>query len=120
MVNAASQPSITAPRQPTPAALEALSTYKKKDPTKVYVMFKAVGGAPIMKKNKFQIGVSNPFQAIIRFLRKEIEWKPADPLFTYINSSFCPSPDDTVANLYKMFQTDGHLIVNYSTTAAWG
>jgi len=30
------------------------------------------------------------------------------------------SPDDTVSNLFKSFATEGHLIVNYSTTAAWG
>ncbi len=68
--------------------------------------------------------------------------------FLYINSSFSPAPDDTVGNLYKVgrettgmraasraflltvprsrptpsqcFGTEGHLIVNYSSTAAWG
>jgi ubiquitin-like protein ATG12 len=58
--------------------------------------------------------------------------------FTYINLAFSPAPDDTVSNLFKVqqflpdgctrmsdslpqsFATDGHLIVNYSTTAAWG
>jgi len=33
--------------------------------------------------------------------------------FTYINLSFSPAPDDTVANLFKACGTDGHLIVNY-------
>lgn len=97
MVHAAVQ-GFNVAGQPSPAALGALDSYKKKDATKgprsrvtypalahstaaaVYVLFKAVGGAPVMKKNKFQIGASNPFQAIIRFLRKEIDWKPADPL----------------------------------------
>ncbi|KAI4517058.1 APG12-domain-containing protein [Schizophyllum commune] len=101
-------------------ALKALETYKKKDPAKVVVRFKAVGNAPIMKQNFYKITSSNRFQAVIQFLRKELGWKAGDPLFTYINLAFSPAPDDTVSNLFKSFATDGHLIVNYSTTAAWG
>jgi len=99
---------------------EALEAYKKKDASKVVVRFKAVGNAPIMRQNFYKITASNRFQAVIQFLRKELGWKAGDPLFTYINLAFSPAPDDTVSNLYKSFSTDGHLIVNYSTTAAWG
>ncbi|TCD67614.1 hypothetical protein EIP91_012179 [Steccherinum ochraceum] len=102
-------------------ALEALESYKKKDPNKVVVRFKAVGNAPIMKQNLYKITASNRFQAVIQFLRKELAWKAGDPLFTYINLAFAPAPDDTVSNLFKMytvlaqsFATEGHLIVNYS------
>ncbi|EIW55776.1 APG12-domain-containing protein [Trametes versicolor FP-101664 SS1] len=101
-------------------AQEALDSYKKKDGNKVVVRFKAVGNAPIMKQNFYKITASNRFQAVIQFLRKELGWKQGDPLFTYINLAFSPAPDDTVANLFKSFSTEGHLIVNYSTTAAWG
>ncbi|TFK68064.1 APG12-domain-containing protein [Pluteus cervinus] len=101
-------------------AVKALETYKKKDASKVIVRFKAVGNAPIMKQNFYKITSSNRFQAVIHFLRKELGWKAGDPLFTYINLAFSPAPDDTVSNLFKSFATDGHLIVNYSTTAAWG
>jgi len=101
-------------------ALDALETYKKKDASKVVVRFKAVGNAPIMRQNFYKITASNRFQAVIQFLRRELGWKAGDPLFTYINLAFSPAPDDTVSNLYKSFSTDGHLIVNYSTTAAWG
>ncbi|KAI0029225.1 autophagy protein 12, partial [Vararia minispora EC-137] len=100
--------------------LRALDQYKKKDPTKVVVRFKAVGNAPIMKQNFFKVTVSNRFQAVIQFLRKELGWKQGEPLYTYINLAFSPAPDDTVANLYRSFATEGHLIVNYSTTQAWG
>jgi len=105
---------------PLEPALEALNTYRQRDSSKVVVRFKAVGNAPIMKQNFYKITASNRFQAVIQFLRKELGWKPSDALFTYINLAFSPAPDDTVANLYKSFATDGHLIVNYSTTAAWG
>ncbi|KAF9465435.1 APG12-domain-containing protein [Collybia nuda] len=101
-------------------AIKALETYKKRDPSKVIVRFKAVGNAPIMKQNFYKITSSNRFQAVIQFLRKELGWQAGEPLFTYINLAFSPAPDDTVSNLFKSFSTDGHLIVNYSTTAAWG
>ncbi|KIL61622.1 hypothetical protein M378DRAFT_13424 [Amanita muscaria Koide BX008] len=93
--------------------LRALESYKQKDTAKVVVRFKAVGNAPIMKQNFYKITASNRFQAVIQFLRKELGWASNEPLFTYINLAFSPAPDDTVANLYKSFATDGHLIVNY-------
>jgi len=77
-------------------SLHALETYKKKDPSKggpnqlsftsnltvllVVVRFKAVGNAPIMKQNFYKITASNRFQAVIQFLRKELQWKPGEPL----------------------------------------
>ncbi|WAR61153.1 hypothetical protein PtB15_13B405 [Puccinia triticina] len=101
-------------------ATRALDEFKLRDASKVVVRFKATGSAPIMKQNFFKITSSNRFQAVIAFLRKELRLKPTDPVFLYINSSFSPAPDETVANLFKCFSTDGHLIVNYSSTAAWG
>lgn len=96
----------------------------------VVVRFKAVGNAPIMKQNFFRVTVSNHFQAVIQFLRRELGWKAGDPLvsehylapfvpvcvgcfplctsdryhskFTYINLAFSPAPDDTIANLYRV------------------
>ncbi|TCD65316.1 hypothetical protein EIP91_002802 [Steccherinum ochraceum] len=111
-------------------AFNALETYKRRDPSKVIVRFKAVGNAPIMKQNDYTITASHRFQAVIMFLRKELRWKAGDPLFTYVNLAFAPAPDDTVSNLsadklimymyLQSFATGQRLIVNYSTTAAWG
>ncbi|KAG9025665.1 Ubiquitin-like protein [Tulasnella sp. JGI-2019a] len=88
-------------------AIEALDAYKRRDGSKVVVRFKAVGNAPIMKQNFYKITASNRFQAVIQFLRKELGWKSTDPLFTYINLAFSPAPDDTVANLYKLYSCMG-------------
>ncbi|CAO1631962.1 unnamed protein product [Jaminaea pallidilutea] len=105
----------------SPAALQALSTHTAKDPSKIMVRFKAIGSAPIMKNNNFRVTAFNKFQAVILFLRKELGSAPGGgSLFLYINNSFSPSPDDTVGNLFRCFGTDGHLIVNYSTTPAFG
>ncbi|CAB4385053.1 unnamed protein product [Rhizophagus irregularis] len=98
----------------------ALEKYKKKDAIKVIVRFRAIGNAPILKQNLYKINASNKFQAVIQFLRRELNYKASDPLFLYINSAFSPAPDEIVANLVKCFNTDGHLIINYCTSAAWG
>lgn len=80
-----------------------------------------------MKQNFYKITASNQFRTVTAFLRKELGWKPSDPLvsetlafrggpsalemansleivlqFVYINSAFAPALDDTVANLYKV------------------
>ncbi|KAI8611562.1 ubiquitin-like protein Atg12 [Chytriomyces sp. MP71] len=87
---------------------------------KVVVRFRATGSAPILKQSVFKITASQKFQAVILFLRKELTIGASDSLFLYINSAFSPAPDETVSTLAKNFGTDGALIVNYSTTAAWG
>ncbi|KAJ3255537.1 hypothetical protein HDU77_003661 [Chytriomyces hyalinus] len=86
----------------------------------VVVRFRATGSAPILKQSIFKITASQRFQAVIGFLRKELALGPGDSLFLYINSAFAPAPDEVVATLFKNFGTEGSLIVNYSTTAAWG
>ncbi|SJX63860.1 probable Autophagy-related protein 12 [Sporisorium reilianum f. sp. reilianum] len=111
---------ISSTATPSAAAPQALEQYKKRNSSKVVVRFKAIGNAPIMKNNHFRITAFNRFQAVTVFLRKELNFKPTDSLFLYINASFSPAPDDTVGNLFRCFGTEGHLIVNYSTTAAWG
>ncbi|GAA5892524.1 Atg12p [Sporobolomyces salmoneus] len=91
-----------------------------KDPVKIIVRFKATGNAPIMKQNLFKISSSHKFQAVHQFLRTQLNFKPADPLFLYINASFAPAPDELVSSLFASYGTEGQLIVNYSSTQAWG
>ncbi|KAG9076636.1 hypothetical protein FS749_011553 [Ceratobasidium sp. UAMH 11750] len=100
--------------------LDALEISGKQESTRVIIQFKAVGNAPIMKKNEYGISSSQPFQAIVKFLRGQLGLNPGDPLFTYINLSFAPTPDEKILNLFKSFAVDGKLIVNYCPTAAWG
>ncbi|KAF8995909.1 ubiquitin-like autophagy protein Apg12-domain-containing protein [Cyathus striatus] len=102
-------------------AMSALKSYKAKDATvKVVVLFKGVGNAPVLRQNMYQVTASNRFETVILFLRKKLGWSAQEPLYTYINSAFSPAPDDVVSSLFKAFGTEGHLIVNYSTTMAWG
>ncbi|KAH8555337.1 putative ubiquitin-like modifier [Umbelopsis sp. PMI_123] len=99
---------------------EIINEKKEKDATKVIVQFRAIGNAPILKQKLFKITASQKFQAVNLFLRKELNYAPSEALFLYINSAFAPAPDEIISNLYKSFGTDGFLVVNYCTTAAWG
>jgi ubiquitin-like protein ATG12 len=53
------------------------------------VRFRAIGNAPILKQNFYKITASNKFQAVIQFLRKELQYKAEDPLV-------CVSMSETV------------------------
>ncbi|KAL2917357.1 Ubiquitin-like protein [Polyrhizophydium stewartii] len=107
------------PSPPSPRASTAASP-SPGVPDKVVVRLKATGSAPILKQTFFKISAPSRFGKVINFLRKELGFKQRDSLFVYINSSFAPSPDETVANLYRCFAIEGNLIVNYSVTPAWG
>ncbi|KAI7854910.1 putative autophagy-related protein 12 [Circinella umbellata] len=100
--------------------VQVIESRKQKDTSKVVVRFRAIGNAPILKQNFYKITASNKFQTVIQFLRKELRYQGSDPLFLYINSAFAPAPDEIVGSLFKSFNTDGQLIINYSTMAAWG
>ena len=41
-------------------------------------------------------------------------------LVCYVRGAFCPSPDQTVGQLFSCFELDKELVVNYSLTNAWG
>ena len=85
-------------------------------PAKIVVRLKATGNAPILKQSIFKISSTYTFEKVIAFLTKELQQQP----FCYINSSFAPSPDELLSNLYQSFGVDKSLIVNYSITPAWG
>ncbi|XP_044951512.1 ubiquitin-like protein ATG12 [Hordeum vulgare subsp. vulgare] len=84
---------------------------------KVVVHVRSTGNAPILKQDKFKISGRDKFLRVIEFLRRQLH---QDTLFVYVNSSFSPSPDELVIDLYNNFAIDGKLVVNYALSAAWG
>jgi hypothetical protein len=64
---------VSRERSPTP-------TLNRLTSCAVVVRFKATGNAPIMKQNFYKITASNQFRTVTAFLRKELGWKPSDPL----------------------------------------
>jgi ubiquitin-like protein ATG12 len=89
--------------------------------SKVKVHFVAVGSAPIMKKNKFLMGADQRFASVHIFLRKVLQLNgKTESLFLYINSAFCPGPEELVGDLNECFSKRGELIIHYSFQEAWG
>mmetsp|Transcript_23496 Transcript_23496/g.65218 ORF Transcript_23496/g.65218 Transcript_23496/m.65218 type:complete len:107 (-) Transcript_23496:48-368(-) len=87
---------------------------------KVKVHFVAVGSAPIMKKNKFQISAELRFASVHVFLRRVLKLQQGDSLFLYLCSAFCPGPDELLRDLNEIFSKRGELIIHYSLQQAWG
>ncbi|KAG0277159.1 hypothetical protein BGZ95_006385 [Linnemannia exigua] len=93
------------PTGPPASPATVIANHKRKDTSKVIVRFRAIGNAPILKQNVYKITASNKFMAVIQFLRRELNYQQADPLFLYVNSAFSPAPDEIVNNLYKVHIT---------------
>ena len=49
-------------------------------PRTVVVQFRATGNAPILKQKFYKISAPQQFRTVINFLRKELNYKPQDPL----------------------------------------
>mgnify|MGYP001235170818 CR=1 FL=1 len=73
-----------------------------------------------MKRTKVKLDSSDPWAKIGTLLRKMLRFGPEDELLCYVRSSFVPSPDENLGQLYRCFGLNGVLVINYSKTAAWG
>lgn len=94
-----------------------------KTPTlsKINVIFKAVGDAPIVKDPKWAVPLSKTVGWVNGVMRSYLKMDISESLFLYVRQSFAPSPDQTIENLYHCFGGgDGKLILHYSKTQAWG
>jgi len=69
---------------------------------------------------RFLIKKREPFRALEAFLRTELKVPKHERLFLYCDSAFAPSPDEPLADLLACFGSRGELVVNYSTTGAYG
>ena len=86
----------------------------------VIVVFKNVGGAPILKQSKFRVSTNKKIAHLLGLVRKAASFEPGQSIFIYINQSFAPSPDQTIQNLYDCYACDNKLVLHYSITVAWG
>ncbi|XP_044732804.1 autophagy protein 12-like [Chrysoperla carnea] len=93
---------------------------KENDKSKIDVLLKATGNAPIMKKKKWTVPYNKTIGWISEFIKKYLKLEPSEQLFLYINQTFAPSPDQVVRNLYDCYGSDGRLVLHYSITQAWG
>ncbi|CBJ33065.1 Autophagy-related protein 12 [Ectocarpus siliculosus] len=88
-------------------------------PEKVKVHFKPIANAPILRKSKFQVNSAWNCSELEASLRSMLQISDTTPLFLYCNSAFEPSPDQSLSDLYKCFNVNKELLMNYSITEAW-
>eukprot|EP00667_Euglena_gracilis_P027055 EG_transcript_33177 len=88
-------------------------------PDKVLVQLQPVN-APILKQRKFKLSKDKEFVYIAEFLREALKMQHEAPLFLFINSTFAPCMNETIGDLWRCFQVQGTLVVNYSPQQAWG
>lgn len=88
--------------------------------SKVEVLLRPTGDAPILKKKKWHVDRSQTVGYVNGFLRSLLKLGVSDSLFLYINQAFAPSPDRELGSLFDCYGSDGKLILHYAKTQAWG
>lgn len=89
-------------------------------PEKVMLKLKPIGSAPLLKQSVYRISGTQKFATLVKYLRKQLKCGPQQSIFCYINNSFAPQLDVPLNDLYDAYQIDGHLIVSYCYTMAFG
>mmetsp|Transcript_11959 Transcript_11959/g.35817 ORF Transcript_11959/g.35817 Transcript_11959/m.35817 type:complete len:103 (+) Transcript_11959:162-470(+) len=85
--------------------------------SKVIILFKAVGDAPILKQPKVKVEEQDKFLKVLQFLKRQLA---REQVFAYLKEAFCPSPDEKIQTLYEAYAVDAKLVVSYACTPAWG
>mmetsp|Transcript_34370 Transcript_34370/g.70884 ORF Transcript_34370/g.70884 Transcript_34370/m.70884 type:complete len:123 (+) Transcript_34370:579-947(+) len=103
--------------------VQAAAPAGKKVEDKVRILVKNVGNAPILKTTEFSASASSAFSRVIQHIQNKIrtsEMHKDAVVHLFINQSFAPSPDEQLGDLYKCFQMDGKLVIDYALMEAWG
>lgn len=87
------------------------------DASKVVVVFKAAGDAPLLKQSKFRVNANEPLHKVVGFLCRQTQ---RDAVFVYLKAAFTPHLEDSVQSLFDAHGENGSLVIHYSTQPAWG
>lgn len=88
--------------------------------TKVDILLKPAGDAPILKKKNWAVERSKKLSYVVDFTSKYLKLTPDETLFFYVSQCFAPAPDAELGPLYDCFGSDGKLVLHYCKTQAWG
>ncbi|CAF2123204.1 unnamed protein product [Rotaria magnacalcarata] len=89
---------------------------------KIVFLLKAVGGAPILKRQRWALPRSKTIGHIVEFLKKymQLDAEQQKQLFIYVNQTFAPAFDTTIGAVNDCFNSEGTLVLHYTLTPAWG
>ncbi|KAH9519797.1 Ubiquitin-like protein [Bulinus truncatus] len=101
--------------EPKPDSPKSVTSPDVKDKinTKVDILLKPAGDAPIMKKKKWTVDRTKKICWVSDFIKKYIKIEPSDSLFLYVNQSYAPSPDTDIGSIFDCFGSDGKLVLHY-------
>lgn len=97
----------------TPGKIESISIRD----TKVTVRFRPIGSTPSINPKIFKISGSSTVNVLIRFICNKLNLQTVN---LYITNSFQPNPDESVGDLFDLFNTNNELIINYCNSIAFG
>ncbi|CCC71456.1 hypothetical protein NCAS_0H01460 [Naumovozyma castellii] len=84
---------------------------------KVKIKFQPIGSVPQIKPPVCKISATQSFSSIISFLRKRLRM---ENVYCYVNSSFAPTPQQNVGDLWTQFKVNDELIISYCGAVAFG
>ena len=70
---------------------------------KVELLFRAVGDAPVLKKNKFKLSRLKTILFVNHFLTKATKCEGEERIFLYIHQSFSPLPSAEIGMLFDNY-----------------
>ena len=106
---------------PTKSRTKEAAQPTAREKSKVDVLFKPVGSAPVIKKPKWKMERNQTISYLVNFLQKYLDLdSKKDNLFLYVSSSFAPTPDTEIGPLFDCFSAEGTLILQYCNSHAWG
>jgi len=76
-------------------------TWRNANCRAVTIHFHPLRDAPPLKPTRFKITATQPFSAVVSFLRKRLRLKDSDSVWCYVGN-FSPSPDEGVGGLYSV------------------
>eukprot|EP00894_Picocystis_sp_ML_P002205 jgi/Pico_ML_1/52722/g3390.t2 len=85
--------------QETRTSADVRSEMEEEEEKKVVVVFRSAGDAPVLRQNRFKVGVRGTFARIVQLLCKQIQ---KESVLVYLDSSFMPSLEDNIADLVQV------------------
>eukprot|EP00894_Picocystis_sp_ML_P001648 jgi/Pico_ML_1/52165/g375.t1 len=85
--------------QETRTSADVRSEMEEEEEKKVVVVFRSAGDAPVLRQNRFKVGVRGTFARIVQLLCKQIQ---KESVLVYLDSSFMPSLEDNIADLVEV------------------
>ncbi|SGZ47967.1 CIC11C00000003424 [Sungouiella intermedia] len=84
---------------------------------KMSVRFQPIGSTSSINPASFKVSKTQTVASIQKFLMRRLR---LGLVHVYVLSSFQPTPDETLGDLYGLFKTNGELILSYCENIAFG